>query len=237
MTPNPCSDLEPRAKPGGSALGQRRRRMRIATAWLATILTALISSGASGAQRAPVSEAWLVAKAEELLTKKIGEKQQIELGETPLVRTEDWSFGFTPDDPGLMRYGSSAAVGDSKIDLSVEQLTDARCPRARKTGEFGLNVSFETYKLKGPMATGQYADAWVTFADKNVYDAQSRKIKMDFSQNSGQFSFALDPAELGKRGQLAICPSAKPPGAQGDLCARFSLKGFARAYAFACDAK
>jgi hypothetical protein len=211
--------------------------MRIAPAWLATILAALTFSGASGAQRAPVSEARLVAKAEELLTKKAGEKQQAELGETPLVRTEDWRFGFTPDDPGLMRYASSAAVGDGKIDLSVEHLTDARCPRASKTGEFGLNVSLETYKLKGPMATGQYADAWVTFADKNVYDGQSRKIKMDFSQNSGQFSFALDPAELAKRGQLAICPSAKPPGAQGDLCARFSLKGFARAYAFACDAK
>jgi hypothetical protein len=84
---------------------------------------------------------------------------------------------------------------------------------------------------------GDHVEAWATFADHGLFDAEPRKIRLNYNWDAVDLNFTLDPAELSRRGELALCPTARSPDSQGAHCARFSLKGFARAFDFVCQAK
>jgi hypothetical protein len=118
------------------------------------------------------------------------------------------------------------ALNSPAIAKGARQRGHARFPSARAINS----------QLKGAIEAGQYADAWLHLGDKGMFDDKPLKLKMDFSQNDGAMHFDLDAATLAPRGMAALCPTAAPPKT-GGRCSIFSLKGFARAYDFVCEAK
>jgi len=109
-----------------------------------------------------------------------------------------------------------------------------RCDRAAAPSfAFGGD---ERFALKG--ATGsRVADAWLFLAKADAFAAAGRKVRLAMSENDGALYLTLDPSELAANRTLAICPTAKAPGAGKAKCSLFDLAGFARAYDYVCDAK
>ena len=86
---------------------------------------------------------------------------------------------------------------------SVHAPANAAC---RSPGEREAPFSFgasDSFKLKGSINSGQYAYAWLYLGDKDAFNADALKVKMDLSQNDGAMHFALDPAILTPRGVAA----------------------------------
>jgi hypothetical protein len=177
-----------------------------------------------------------IPDAATLIGKTIEGDRQYEIGSNaPQTKSGDWSYGFGYDDPGLERSASSPARGKADSLLDTSHMYDTRCAAGDKASfSFGAG---DRFKLKGTMQKGQYADAWIYLGDGDAFDAKPLKIKMDFSQNDAAMHFDLDPTILAPRSAAAICPDAAAPGKTGGHCAMFSLKGFARAYDFVCQAK
>jgi hypothetical protein len=169
-----------------------------------------------------------------LIGKKLDAARIDEIGaHARQTKSGDWSYGLEMDEE-LVRAALGAERAGGGATLTVSFVYNKRCERG-KAAVFRFDAG-ERFKLKG--ATGKrYAEAWIDFADKDVFDAQAAKQKMDFGEGDALLQVKLDPAAMAKRGQLALCPSATPPSGAGGHCAIFSLKGFARAYDFVCDAK
>jgi hypothetical protein len=91
--------------------------------------------------------------------------------------------------------------------------------------------------LKGSVAQGRRADAWVYFGNAANFEPKPLKVTMAFSENDGALHLKLDPAEIARYAKLALCSTATAPDGSSDRCAIFSLSGFVRAYDFVCDAK
>jgi len=81
------------------------------------------------------------------------------------------------------------------------------------------------------------SDAWLFFVKGDAFDGAGRKVKLEVSENDGALYMKLDPTEIAANVTLAICPTAKAPGAGKAKCSLFNLDGFARAYDYVCDAK
>lgn len=190
---------------------------------------------AAAAQDSPTPKVAIPAAAS-LIGKPIDGDKQYAIGSSaPKSKSGDWSYGFDFDDPGLERLASAAARGKAAPLLTASHLYDTRCAAGDKAPfTFGAG---DRFKLKGSMQDGQYADAWVYLGEGDAFDAKALKVKMDFSQNDGAMHFDLDPTALAPRGAVAFCPDAAAPGKTGGHCTIFSLKGFARAYDFVCNAK
>lgn len=189
------------------------------------------------AQQAPSAATRDAPSAASLIGRDIDLDKQSEIGEhAKMTRSGDWRFGLDFDDPGLERRASTKEQGSGGADLSTAAPYKTRCARSLLAVEFALDAG-DRFKLRGAVEKGRYADGWIALGDKNVFDASPRKARLAFSENDGGLHFKLDPGELARRGQLAICTGANPPAGAGDHCAHFSLEGFARAYDFVCDAK
>jgi hypothetical protein len=203
-----------------------------------TLLAALcLPPMAALAQDNPSPKKIAVPDAASLIGKKVAVDRQFEIGSNATkIQTGDWSYGFDYDDPGLERTASTKERGKDGAAFDTYHLYDTRCAPGDKAAPFAFGAG-DHFPLKGSMAKGQYADAWIYLGDKDTYDDKALKLKMDFSQNDAAMHFALDPAILAPRDVAAICPTAAPPGKAGGHCAIFSLKGFARAYDFVCNAK
>jgi hypothetical protein len=171
-----------------------------------------------------------------LIGKKLDPDRAYEAGlKAPQTKIDDWSYGFDSDET-LMRSGSTKEQGKGATELDMSVVYDTRCERSDKT--VGLTfIKADNFKIKGGLEKGHYAEAWITFADKSLFDPTPLKVKMDFSENDGFLHFQFDPAPLSKRGQMAICPNAAPLSKASAGCSVFSLKGFSRAYDFVCNAR
>ena len=191
---------------------------------------------ASAAQDKPSAAAIDLRNPAALIGKRLDTDRAYEAGlHAPKMNAADWTYGFQSDE-GLERAASTAERGKSDVELDTVYPYDQRCARSGKTAPFTFGGG-DRYKLRGSVEKGRYAEAWLYFADKGVFDAAAVKTKLTFSENDAALHLALDPAEMALRGALAICPTAAPPGNAGGACSVFSLKGFARAYDFVCDAK
>ena len=77
-----------------------------------------------------------------------------------------------------------------------------------------------------PSKAGDHAESWLTFGDRGVFDAQARKIKMNYNWDARNLNFRLNRAELSRRGQLAFCPSAQSPDSAGRALRALQPQGF-----------
>jgi len=175
--------------------------------------------------------------AASLIGKKIdGDRQSTIATNAPQTKAGDWSYGFEYDDPGLQRGASTPQRGKPDALLSASHIFDSRCAPGDKTADFSFGAD-ESFKLKGSPAKGQYSNAWLYLGDADKFDDKPLKLKMDFSENDGAMHFRLDAMSLASRSVAAFCPTDAPPGKTGGHCATFSLRGFARAYDYVCEAK
>jgi hypothetical protein len=179
----------------------------------------------------------VIPDAASLIGKTISGDRQGDIGSNAKkAKSDDWEYGFEYDDAGLQRSAESTQRGKGGALLSTVFAYDKRCAPSEKAASFSFGAG-DAFKLKGSQTKGRYADAWITPGDKDSFDAKSLKVKMDFSENDAAMYFVLDPSSLTTRGVLAICPTAAPPAGATGHCAIFSLKGFARAYDYVCNAK
>jgi hypothetical protein len=205
--------------------------------WLALLAALCLLPAAALGQEAAKPKKVVIPDAASLIGKKIDGDRQSDIGaNAPKTKAGDWEYGFEFDDSGLLRSGSSAERGKGGALLDTFHAYDSRCAVGEKAAPFSFGAG-GSFKLKGSMAKGQYADAWIYLGDKDACDAAALKTKMDFSQSDALMHFTLDPAVLAPRGAAAVCPTSAPPGKAASHCAIFSLKGFARAYDFVCNAK
>lgn len=181
----------------------------------------------------------LVAEAAALIGKDIAYDRQSKIADrSPHAKADDWRFGLEYGAEGpLVRAASSDEIGKGKLAIRAENAYDARCDRASKELFFTIDMDPRLNAKSDAGKPGDHAEAWLTYADHGVFDAHPRKIELGYNWDAVNLGFALDPADLAKRGAFALCQTAKPPDAPGARCARFSLKGFARAFDFVCEAK
>ena len=150
-----------------------------------------------------------------------------------LAKSGAWTFGLTYDDPGLERM-ADAHERSGGAALTVVQIYSKRCDRASSPSfAFGGD---ERFVLRGETGS-RVADAWLFFAKGEAIVGAGRKVKLEMSENDAALYTKLDPTELAANATLAICPTAKAPGAGKTKCSLFDLAGFGRAYDFVCDAK
>ena len=161
------------------------------------------------------------------------DKQSAIADHAVMAKSGGWTYGLAYDDPGLERMADASERGGAAA-LTVAQIYSRRCDRASSPSfAFGGD---DRFVLKGETGS-RVADAWLFFAKGDAFDGAGRKIKLEMSENDGALYTKLDPAELAANATLAICPTAKAPGAGKSKCSQFDLAGFARAYDFVCDAK
>jgi len=161
------------------------------------------------------------------------DKQSAIADRAVMAKSGAWTYGLTFDDPGLERTADADERGGGAA-LTVAQIYSKRCDRAASPSfAFGGD---DRFVLKGETGS-RVADAWLFFANGDAFDGAGRKVKLEMSENDGALYTKLDPAELAANATLAICPTAKAPGAGKAKCSLFDLAGFARAYDFVCDAK
>jgi hypothetical protein len=203
---------------------------------ISSLTACLLLPIAAGAQDKPPAAGIDLRNPAALIGKQLDADRAYEAGlHAPKMRAEDWTYGFQSDE-ALERAASTADRAKSDVELDTVYPYNQRCARNGKTAPFTFGGG-ERYKLKGAVEKGRYAEGWLYFADKGIFDPTPVKAKLAFSENDAALHLSLDPAEMARRGALAICPTAAPPGAAGAACSLFSLKGFARAYDFVCDAK
>ena len=191
---------------------------------------AALQIGAAFAQDKPIPD------AASLIGKTLDPDRAYELGEhAPKTKTGDWTYGFESDE-SLLRSGSATERGKGGAQLDTIFIYNKRCARSDKSAPFSFSVG-ERFALKGSVEKGRFANAWIFFGDREVFDAMGVAKKMVFSENDAELHFTLDPNELAKRGVLALCPTAAAPAKMDGACSIFSLKGFERAYDFVCEAK
>jgi hypothetical protein len=122
----------------------------------------------------------------------------------------------------LERSASTTERGKGGALLSTAYPYDKRCAPGAAKAPFSFGEG-ERFKLKGSMAKGRYADAWIYLGDKDSFDAKALNVRMDFSENDAAMHFALDPPSLAPRSAAALCPDAVAPGKPGAHCAIFIL--------------
>ena len=150
-----------------------------------------------------------------------------------MAKSGAWTFGLTYDDPGLERMANADERGGAAA-LTVAQIYSKRCDRAASPSfAFGGD---DRFVLRGETGS-RIADAWLFFAKGDAFDGAGRKVRLEMSENDGALYAKLDPAELAANATLAICPTAKAPGAGKTKCSQFDLAGFPRAYDYVCEAK
>ena len=143
-----------------------------------------------------------------------------------MAKSGAWTYGLTYDDPGLERMADADERGGGAA-LTVAQIYSKRCDRAVSPSfAFGGD---DRFVLKGETGS-RVADAWLFFAKEEAFESAGRKVRLAMSENDGALYTKLDPAELAANVTLAICPTAKAPGAGKTKCSLFDLSGFARAY-------
>jgi hypothetical protein len=161
------------------------------------------------------------------------DKQSAIADHAVMAKSGGWTYGLTFDDPGLERMGDADERGGGAA-LTVAQTYFKRCDRkASPSFAFGGD---ERFVLKGETGS-RVADAWLFFAKGDAFDGAGRKVRLEMSENDGALYAKLDPAELAANATLAICPTAKAPGAGKTKCSQFDLAGFPRAYDYVCEAK
>ncbi len=197
--------------------------------------TASVAQAVKETQTAPNE---LAAEAAALIGKAMDYDQQSKIADrSPHAQANDWSFGLSyGNEGGLVRQASSSETGKGSLSLRTENDYSTRCDPASKELDFTVDID-PRLSASDSKKAGDHAESWLTFADRGVFDARPQKIKMNYNWDAVNLNFSLDRAELLKRGQLAFCPGPKSPDSQGEHCVRFSLKGFARAYDFVCQAK
>jgi hypothetical protein len=207
---------------------------------LSPILLAIciLHPGAASADDSPQPKKKIpIPDAASLIGKKIdGDRQSDIATNAPKTKSADWSYGFEYDDSGLERSAWTPQRGKPDALLSASYVFDSRCGAGDKAADFSFGAD-ESFKLKGSPAKGQFANAWLYLGDADKFDDKPLKLKMDFSENDAAMHFKLDAASLSSRAMAAFCPTDAPPSKAGGHCATFSLKGFARAYDYVCEAK
>ena len=218
----------------------RRAGLVRTSIWAALIAMAATPSAsiAQAIKETPTAPDKLAAEAAALIGKQMDYDQQSKIADrSPHAQANDWSFGLSYGNEGaLAREALSNETGKGSLSLRTENDYGSRCDPASKELEFTIDIDARLNATDSNKA-GDHAESWLTFADHGVFDARPRKIKMNYNWDAVNLNFSLDRAELLKRGQLAFCPGPTSPDSQGAHCVRFSLKGFARAYDFVCQAK
>jgi hypothetical protein len=203
------------------------------------LLAAAVLAGAASTS-AWADEASLLARARALVAKTLpqSEVQKIVEGkeEQDEVKVGDWAFAIENDDPGIMRTALTPERGKGVPQLMMEAQAESRCGSDRLSRAFFVLGSDERLPLKGTIEKGQYTEAWVSFADGAAFVSKPTKLRLDFSQNDGSLSppVGTDATFFAHHDAVAFCATAGKPDAR---CLTFSLKGFARAYEFVCQAK
>jgi hypothetical protein len=205
----------------------------------------IASCGGPGASLAqaikdtPTPPGELAAQAAALIGKEIAYGKQSKIADrSPHAKADDWRFGLEYGAEGpLVRAADANEIGKGALSIRTENDYGARCNRAGKEIGFTIDMDPRLNAKTDAGKPGDHAEAWLTFADRGVFDPHPRKIALGYNWDAVNLNFALDSAELTRRGAFALCQTAKLPDSPGAHCARFSLKGFARAFDFVCEAK
>jgi hypothetical protein len=181
----------------------------------------------------------LVAEAAALIGKDIEYDQQSKIADrSPHAKAGDWRFGLEYGNEGpLVRGAEAGETGKGELVIRTENGYDAPCDPAQKELAFTIDMDSRLNAKTNETKAGDHAEAWLSYADHGVFDARPRKINLGYNWDAVNLNLTLDPAELSRRGEFALCPTAKSPDSPGARCALFSLKGFARAFDFVCYAK
>ncbi len=200
-------------------------------------LLAALALVCAASSLASADEASILAKAKALVDKTLpqSEVQKIEEGKAEdKAKSGDWTFEIAIDDPGVVRYVSTSERGKGGLALTAEAHAETRCGSEDSSKPWFTLGSDDRLPLKGAIEKGQYAEAWASFADGASFVGRPTKLKLDFSQNDASLSLPIDAARFANHDAVAFCAAAGRPDAR---CLTFSLKGFARAYDFLCQAK
>jgi hypothetical protein len=207
--------------------------MRESLSFFAALALAVAATSGAAAD-----EASLLAKAKALIAKTLpkSEEDKIVAGaEKDEAKSGDWIFDIGNDDPGIMRSAGTPERKKRDLQLSMEALAETRCGPERSTKPSITLGSDDRLPLKGTVEKGQYTEAWVSFSDGGAaFGDKPTKLKLDFSQNDGALYLPVEATFFAHHDAVAFCAAAGKPDAR---CLMFSLKGFARALDFVCQAK
>jgi hypothetical protein len=218
--------------------------MRIGTNAAFAVLAWLALQAPSYAQEikdTPTSIGALAAEAAALVGKKIDYDAQKKIfNRSPHAKAADWRFGLEVGNEGeLARAADTRESGKGKLSIRTEYDANGRCGATDEHLAFTIDMdprlNADADKDQGKHKT--HADAWESFADHGAFAGLPRKIELGYNWDAVALDFKLDPSELARHGELALCRTSNPPGASPADCAFFSLKGFQRAFDFLCQAK
>jgi len=168
--------------------------------------------------------------------KDITDEEYKMLRSAPQATSGDWIYGLSVDDSsGLTRQARTKQSRGKKPLLRTSHSYRDLCGGIKNPAQFYFGGD-AYFVVKGEPSRGQYADGWISYAQKDAFGPAAR-AKLDFSEDTGTLYFTLDPSKLTASRSIAICPSAAAPGASGGHCTIVSLNGFERAYKFVCAAR
>jgi hypothetical protein len=180
----------------------------------------------------------LVAKAATLLGKSLTyEKQQAIFDKHPHAASDDWTLRLDVGEEGeLVRSADVAASnvkgGDGPL-LTTETSYERRCEA--KTPSLVNFTLGDDGRLLGKVAPPRTVpDLYLRLSRAGAHDAPLKKTHTGFSWDSGAYEVELPLADLTAAEALAACRTA---AYSPKTCLDFSLKGFARAYRYVCEAR
>lgn len=218
------------------------RNSRRATTLGALVLAALLSSASTRADDAqPELKPVQIPDAASLIGRRLdGDLAYAISLQAKSSPSGDWLYGFSGDPEGGLTRGawtsSVGKVGAIRIDFPYFE----RCRHADKAVRINLEDSKRFKVVTARDARGATTDsalAWIVYGDHGRFDAAAKRQRMILQGIDGAFVFELDRDAMKTRGLLALCPAETAPENVTKSCAVFSLKGFGRAFDFACDAK
>jgi hypothetical protein len=221
-------------------------KVRARNGWLRQFSTGFIAAMFLGQSLAAAAESKpaamkpvVVPEAATLIGKRVDPDRQYAIGQAAKqTKSGDWSYGFGGGAEGELQRQASVTIGGAKKSvLAINQTYEARCNRADKAIDMSLDDGVSHFKATQPKNGESYSTAWIVYSDNGAFDPRATKTKLSLQEIDATYLIKLDAEPLAHRGQIAFCPSqttAKKPSA---ACSIFSLKGFARAFDYVCDAK
>jgi hypothetical protein len=154
-------------------------------------------------------------------------------------RSGDWMYRYSLDAGGgaLTRSASTSAPNTKDSQFSIDHDAKTRGDRGAQDIEGGFGVADARFSAEalakegGKPLTRTYGD------DRGVFDPKPQRRELGWSLESGDLRFMMLTAQIAKHGQFALCPRQVALGAVASSCTLCSLKGFAGAFDYACDAK
>jgi hypothetical protein len=199
-------------------------------------LACLLASPAFAGDSSPVTP----LDASKLLGKDIAEeRQEAIIKASKSIRTGDWEIGFG-DGPegGLYRDASTYPLnGDKQTYFGFSHGYKDRCEgEDRRRVALDMDLPSNRFPVKGKPGS-QQAIGWVSFAFAEKPATPPKRTTFGMDELLGLLHQVYDLDRLKALSALVICPTSKAWDGVSKDCVRVSLKGFAQAFDYVCDAK